>query len=233
MSKTNEQFFKNENSEISERERELKELSEKALEIFKENLASIEELKEPIKIGGGKITKEAYAVVYQFKKQKDGDLKSFDLQQWEKPFEIGIEDLKNRKLSTFKIEQGIKQEIKRKIKESITIRMRGLLWLDENKKLNILLEEKEYEKNIDRFDENVLKYFQEMLGRYQIKRWGDKEEKEKKEEKEAFERIEKIWGKIVWDTQTSVYAKKQGMTNAEFLRWRIIEAKLGETGEKG
>ena len=34
--------------------------------------------------------------------------------------------------------------------------------------------------------------------------------------------------KRVWDTQTSAYAQKTGMTNTDFLRWRLFGCKLGE-----
>ncbi|MBI4653133.1 hypothetical protein HY750_02665 [Candidatus Kuenenbacteria bacterium] len=112
--------------------------------------------------------------------------------------------------------------------KSIKERTSGLLWLDENKDLNLSLDSEWYYGSFCKLvDDSIskLKYFQEMLEHYKIKKlWIHREE----ESKEILKKMEKI----VWDTQSSAYAKKQGMTNTEFLRWRLIGAKLGETGKE-
>ncbi|MFH1187865.1 MAG: hypothetical protein V1688_03320 [bacterium] len=172
-------------------------------------MGSIKEFEKPEKVGSTTMIKEADAIIYQVESE---DLKIPDLEQWEMPSEIGLGDPKDRERAS--THDRIKQEIKGEFKKNINVRTRNLLWLDEKKEANLSLDPQWYKSFDELSDAGLLKYFQEMLERYQIKKlWVFGEEKGK----EIFERMEKI----VWDAQTSAYAKKQGMTNAEFLRWRL------------
>ncbi|MFH1233916.1 MAG: hypothetical protein V1649_04710 [Patescibacteria group bacterium] len=227
MTEINKEIFEQKEPEISEREREREreresnELSKKSLEIFEEKLNSIKELEKPEKVGSTTIIKEADAIIYQI---QDDESDLFGLMKWIRSIEIGLGDLKDRKRAL--VHYKIEQKIKRKLNKNIITKIRGLLWINENKELNISLEKQYYRKNSGLFDnKDFLKYFQEMLERYQIKKlWVHGEEKNK----EISERIEKL----VWDAQSSAYAEKQGMTTAEFMRWRLIGSKLGETGKE-
>ncbi|MBU2578674.1 hypothetical protein KKA09_00960 [Patescibacteria group bacterium] len=138
------------------------------------------------------------------------------------PFEIGLGDPKDMKPGY--IHFDIRREIEKEIKEEIEEKTSCLLQLDEKKEINLLLDSRWYESFAPLLTTGLLKNFQEMLERYQIKKiWVFGEG----ENKEIFEEIEKM----VWDDQISAYAKKQGMTNTEFLRLRLIGAKLGEVYE--
>ena len=64
-----------------------------------------------------------------------------------------------------------------------------------------------------------------MLERYEIKKLWVGGEEEGKEMSNILERL-------VWDAQSSAYAEKKGMTNTDFLRWRLIGCKLGEEGKE-
>lgn len=93
-----------EEESIIPEERELKKLSEKAVEVFKEKLDSIKELEEPLKVGNTIITKEADAIIYQI--NEEYLLEKFGLKNYEMPFEIGLGDPKDRK--EFRIHFNIK-----------------------------------------------------------------------------------------------------------------------------
>lgn len=85
-----------------QRERELNELSKKAVKIFEEKLNSIEKLKQPEKVGEVIITKEADAIIYQV------DSEEFNLNQRKMSFEIGLGDPKDREDSYIHINIELK-----------------------------------------------------------------------------------------------------------------------------
>ena len=136
--------------------------------------------------------KEADVIIFQ---TQDDKLDLFDSKNWIRPIEIGLGDPKDREEA--KTHYRIEQEIKRKLnKNIIKRRIRGLLWIDENKKLNISLDD-QYYKRFDKWLDNPerLKYFQEMLERYKIDEVLFFDENENPE---IFQRMEKI----VLDAQT-------------------------------
>ncbi|MFH1626523.1 MAG: hypothetical protein ABH971_00215 [bacterium] len=166
-------------------------------------------------------------IIYQiFDKDSDDE---FDFTKWGKPFEIGIGDPKDKKKSYTHL--NIEQEIAKKLGKDIVAKIRGLLYLNENRELIIFLDFQGWKgKFTDNFlggDCVFLKYFQEMLERYKIKEIYEAGEEKSKE---LFKRFEKN----VWDTQTSAYAEKKGMTNTEFLRWQLekLEKETKEEKEK-
>ncbi len=130
------------------------------------------------------------------------------------PFEIGLGDPKDRE--KFRIHLRIKNEIGEKLKISIEERIRGLVFIDKEAGINLIIDPKQYFivlKELFEEDIKVLNYFQNMLERYGIKKlWVSGKEKN----------VLDILNKLVWDVQSSAYAKEKGMTHTEFLRKRLL-----------
>ncbi|MFH1838162.1 MAG: hypothetical protein ABH808_01545 [Candidatus Kuenenbacteria bacterium] len=160
------------------------------------------------------IIKEADAIIYQI---PSNDLSLPNSKQFERPFEIGLGDPEEIFAG---IHTEIKQEIEKKLNKNITTIIRALLWLDEDKKLNIAFDPQEFQEF--RGHSNLFsEYIQKMLERYQIKElyvYGEEKAKE------IFERIEKK----IWEAQTSAYAEKQKKTTDEFLhtQFKILKRRL-------
>lgn len=178
-------------------------------------------MKTPIKIGGHTFIKEADAILYVIF-NKDGKTDSAT------PYEIGLGDSKDRVKNYihFNIEEKIHREFgggwkNKKIDRWSTGSAKGLIFLNEKGELILFLDKEFYDTSSIKREINKagkmkeLKKLQEMKDRYQIKEIlvsGDDKEGKKLSERMA---------KIVWDTQTSAFAQKQGMTNAELLRFRL------------
>jgi len=213
MEKTNSQKIESLASEPEEsRERELKKLSKRAVKIFKEKLDSIPELKESKKFEDREINKEADAIIYQIPaalERYGSKIRSYNL-----PFEIGIGDPEDRK--RLRIYYNIKREIRKKLKTNIEERVSGLIFIEKETGLNLVIDPKWYYgelKELLEKDIKVSNYFQDMLKRYEIKKLWVIEEKEN---------ISDILNKLVWDVQSSAYAEKKGMTSSKFLRQRLL-----------
>lgn len=222
LEKRKKQFRSEEEPEKIEeknREKESEELSKKAKEIFEEKLNLIKEFDKPKKIGEMEIIKEADIIIYQMPSVLDRyDLKKY---RYDLPFEIGIGDPKDReRLMTHR---KIKNDTEKKLKIRIEERTTGLLFIEKEKGLNLTIDSEWYYRLIYEEDIKILNHFQDMLERYKIEKlWISEKE----------ENISNILNKLVWDIQSSAYAKKKGMTNVEFLRWRLIECKLKEKNKQ-
>jgi len=171
-------------------------------------LESISELEKPEKFGDREIIKEADAIIYQILPAGMDKRYNYNF-----PFEIGLGDPKDRE--TFITHILIENEVKEKLKTSITRRTKGLVFIEKETGINLAIDPEWYYrtlKGLFKEDIKVLNYFQNMLERYGIKKlWAGKEE----------EGVSDILNKLVWDIQSSGYAEKEGLSNIEFLRWRL------------
>lgn len=173
-------------------------------------MESIPELEKPEKFGDREIIKKADAIIYQILPAGMDNRYNYNF-----PFEIGLGDPKDR--SRFKTHFLIKNEVEKNLETSIEERVGGLVFIEKEADINLVIDpewyfliKKLHEK--DKKGIKALNYFQNMLERYGIKKlWIQKEE----------ENVSDILNKLVWDIQTSGYAEKEGLSNVEFLRWRL------------
>jgi len=120
----------------------------------------------------------------------------------------------------FQTEKDVKKELEIKI----VVRASGFIFEDERGELNLFLRYDLYDRMKD-FDEKTFKYFQEMFKCYKIKKiWA--------ENMESREGMTTYLEKLVWDDQTWKYCGKEGLTNTNAMRLRLIGFELDETGRK-